>query len=73
MPDPSHVLEHQLVELSEDLTYEEQPVQILDGKEQRWHSRSIPVVEDLWRSQTVEEATWEPEAQMRAKYPCLFN
>ncbi|CAL2240064.1 unnamed protein product [Prunus armeniaca] len=26
MPDPSHVLEHQPVKLSEDLTYEEQPV-----------------------------------------------
>ncbi|KAI5348129.1 hypothetical protein L3X38_001016 [Prunus dulcis] len=72
MPDPSHVLEHQPVELREDLTYEEQPVQILDRKEQRLRSRSIPVVKILWRSQTVEEATWEPEAQMRAKYPYLF-
>ncbi|KAI5342008.1 hypothetical protein L3X38_009883 [Prunus dulcis] len=73
MPDPSHVLEHQPVELREDLTYEEQPVQILDRKEQRLRSRSIHVVKVLWRSQTVEEATWEPEAQMRAKYPYLFH
>ncbi|KAI5338654.1 hypothetical protein L3X38_017925 [Prunus dulcis] len=73
MPDPSHVLEHQPVELREDLTYEKQPVQILDRKEQRLRSRSIPVVKVLWRSQTVEEATWEPEAQMRAKYPYLFH
>ncbi|CAL2271223.1 unnamed protein product [Prunus armeniaca] len=60
MPDPSHVLEYQLLELEEDLTYEEQPV-------------SIPVVKVLWRSQTVEEATWELEEQMRAKYPSLFH
>ncbi|CAL9001524.1 unnamed protein product [Prunus brigantina] len=73
MPDPSHVLEHQPVELREDLTSEEQPVQILDRKEQRLRSRSIPVVKVLWRSQTVEEATGEPEAQMRAEYPYLFN
>ncbi|CAL2265878.1 unnamed protein product [Prunus armeniaca] len=73
MPDPSHILEHQPMELSEDLTYEEQPVQILDRKEQRLRSRSIPVVKVLWRSQTVEEATWEPEAQMRTEYPYLFN
>ncbi|CAL2277018.1 unnamed protein product [Prunus armeniaca] len=66
MPDPSHVLEYQPVELEEDLSYEEQPVQILDRKEQRLRSRSIPVVKVLWRSQTVEEATWEPEEQMRA-------
>ncbi|CAL8168609.1 unnamed protein product [Prunus armeniaca] len=73
MPDPSHVLEYQLVELEEDLTYEEQLVQILDKKEQMLHSRSIPVVKVLWRSQTVEEATWELEEQMRAKYPSLFH
>ncbi|KAI5327429.1 hypothetical protein L3X38_026825 [Prunus dulcis] len=73
MPDPSHVLEHQPVELREDLMYEEQSVQILDRNEQRLRSRSIPVVKVLWRSQTVEEATWEPEEQMRAKYPYLFH
>ncbi|CAL2250755.1 unnamed protein product [Prunus armeniaca] len=73
MPDPSHVLEYQPVELEEDLSYEEQPVQILDRKEQRLRSRSIPVVKVLWRSQTVEEAIWEPEEQMRAKYPYLFH
>ncbi|CAL9006102.1 unnamed protein product [Prunus brigantina] len=73
MPDPSHVLEHQPVELNEDLSYDEQPVQILDRKEQVLRSRSIPMVKVLWRSQTVEEATWEPEEQMRAQYPYLFN
>ena len=28
--DPSHVLENELIEVHEDLTYKEQPVQILD-------------------------------------------
>ena len=32
--DPSHVLRDQLVELKEDLTYEERPVQIVDRKDQ---------------------------------------
>ncbi|CAL8136545.1 unnamed protein product [Prunus armeniaca] len=31
------------------------------------HPKSIHVVKVLWRSQTVEEATWEPEAQMWVK------
>ena len=72
MPDPSHILEHQPVELEEDLSYEEQPVQILDRKEQMLRSGSILVVKVLWRSRTVEEATWEPEAQVRVKYPYLL-
>ncbi|CAL2230273.1 unnamed protein product [Prunus armeniaca] len=71
IPDPSHVLEHQPVELREALTYEEQPVQILDRKEQVLRSITILVVKVLWRSQTVEQTTWEPEAQMWAKYPHL--
>ncbi|CAL2228446.1 unnamed protein product [Prunus armeniaca] len=73
VPDPSHILEHQPVELREDLTYEELRMQILDRKEQVLRSRTILVVKVLWMSQTVEEATWEPEAQMRTKYPYLFE
>ncbi|CAL2256122.1 unnamed protein product [Prunus armeniaca] len=33
----------------------------------------IPLVKVLWRSHTVEEATWEPEDQMREQYPYLFK
>ena len=33
MEDPSHVLRDQPVELEEDLTYEERPVQIVDRKD----------------------------------------
>ncbi|KAL5569900.1 hypothetical protein UlMin_026475 [Ulmus minor] len=32
VPDPSHVLENEPIEVYEDLTYEEQPVQILDPR-----------------------------------------
>ncbi|KAI5335243.1 hypothetical protein L3X38_025376 [Prunus dulcis] len=71
--DPSHVLEEQPIELQEDLTYVEQPVQILDQKMQVLRSREIPLVKVLWRSHTVEEATWEPEDQMREQYPYRFE
>ncbi|KAI5335475.1 hypothetical protein L3X38_025608 [Prunus dulcis] len=71
--DPPHVLEEQPIELQEDLTYVEQPVQILDRKMQVLRSREIPLVKVLWRSHTVEEATWEPEDQMREHYPYLVE
>ncbi|KAI5341526.1 hypothetical protein L3X38_009401 [Prunus dulcis] len=71
--DPSHVLEDQPIELQEDLTYEEQPVRILDWKMQVLRSREIPLVKVLWRSHSVEEATWETEDQMREQYPYLFQ
>ena len=73
IPDPSHVLTEQPVEIQENLTYEEEPVQIVDHREQVLRNKTIPLVKVLWRSHTVEEATWEPEAQMRRQYPQLFS
>ena len=73
IPDPSHVLRDQPVELREDLTYEEIPIQLLDQREQVLRNKTIPLVKVLWRNQVMEEATWEHELQMRQKYPHLFN
>ncbi|KAL6191550.1 hypothetical protein ACLB2K_037940 [Fragaria x ananassa] len=67
--DPSHVLQEQPISLKNDLTYEKEPVQILDRKEQD----NDPLVKVLWRSHQVEEATWEPEEQMRQQNPHLFE
>ncbi|XP_031394177.1 uncharacterized protein LOC116205681 [Punica granatum] len=72
IPDPSHVLSYQPVELNEDLTYEEEPVEILDRKEQVLRTKKIPLVKVLWKSHSRKEATWEPEDSMRVKYPYLF-
>ena len=58
IPDPSHVLTEQPVEIQDNLTYEEEPVQILDRREQVLRNKTIPLVKELWRSHTVEEATW---------------
>ncbi|KAL6191784.1 hypothetical protein ACLB2K_038173 [Fragaria x ananassa] len=68
--DPSHVLQEQPISLTRDLTYEEEPVQILDRK---LRNKTIPLVKVLWRSHQVEEATWESEEQMRQQYPYLFE
>ena len=44
MENPSHVLRDQPVELKEDLTYEERPVQIVDRKDQVLRNKVIPLV-----------------------------
>ena len=56
IPGPSHVLTEQPVEIQENLTYEEEPMQILDRREQVLRNKTIPLVKVLWRSHTVEEA-----------------
>ncbi|KAL5569249.1 hypothetical protein UlMin_025824 [Ulmus minor] len=57
VPDPTHVLDHEPIKVHEDLTYEEQPVQILDRKEKTLHNKAIPLVKVLWRNYKVEEGT----------------
>ena len=71
--DPSHVLEHEPIQVNEDLTYEEKPVQILDRKDKTLRNKVIPLVKVLWRNHKVEEATWEHEDDMRISYPELFQ
>ena len=73
IPNPSHVLTEQPVEIQENLTYEEEPVQILDRREQVLRNKTIPLVKVLWRSHTIEETTWEHEEQMKRHYPHLFR
>lgn len=72
LPDPKHVISYSTKSFHSDLTYEEQPVKILDYKEKFLRHRTIPLVKVLWRNQDIEEATWEPEEEMRKNYPHLF-
>ena len=47
IPDPSHVLQPQAVEISEDLTYEEYPVAIVDRQVRQLRTKEIPMVKVL--------------------------
>ena len=71
--DPSHVLEAPEIELRDDLSYEEQPVQILGREEKELRNKTISLVKVLWRNHRVEEATWEWEDQIRSQHPHLFH
>ena len=65
IPNPSHVLREQPMQLKENLAYEETHVQIVDRKEHVLRSKVIPLVKVLWKNHEREAATWEPEVQMR--------
>ncbi|KAM2081431.1 hypothetical protein ACFX1T_035068 [Malus domestica] len=70
--DPSHVIPPQLLEINPDLTYDEEPVTILDWKDKVLRNKTVSLVKVLWRNHSVEEATWETEDRMREMYPRLF-
>ena len=71
--DPSHVLQPQTVELSEDLTYEEYPVAIVDRQVRQLRTKETLKVKVLWSDHTVEDCTWETEAMTQVAYPYLFQ
>ena len=47
IPDPSHVLEAPEIELRDDLSYEEQPVEILGREEKELCNKTISLVKSL--------------------------
>ncbi|XP_073064053.1 uncharacterized protein [Primulina eburnea] len=65
--DPAHLT------LEGDLTYEEQPVRILDKRIKEIRNRQVQLVKVLWMNQNIEEATWEKEEDIRRQYPDLFE
>ena len=71
--DPSHVVSSETIELRQDLTYEEKPVQILAREVKELRNKKIPLVKVLWRNHKTEESTWESEETMRQQYPQLFD
>ncbi|TYK04826.1 pol protein [Cucumis melo var. makuwa] len=72
VPDPAHVVDFEPLQISENLSYEEQLVEILAREVKKLRSREISLVKVLWRNHGVEEATWEREEDMRAQHPsCL--
>jgi len=71
--DPSHVLKYSPLQIQEDLSYTVEPVEILYRKEKQLRNKMIPLIQVLWRSQKIEEITWEPEEEMRKNYPQLFQ
>ena len=59
--------------VDENLSYKEVPVDILDRQVKELGNKKVSTVKVLWRNHLVEGATWEAEADIRQRYPHLFN
>ncbi|KAL0541130.1 hypothetical protein IC582_021167 [Cucumis melo] len=73
VPDPSHVVDYEPLEIDGNLSYTEQPIEVLAREVKTLRNKEIPLVKVLWRNHRVEEATWEREDDMRSRYPELFE
>ena len=73
VPDEKHVLDYSELTLRLDLTYEVQPVAILDRREKVLKNRVISLVRVVWNPNFPRDSTWELEEEIREKYHYLFH
>jgi hypothetical protein len=60
------------LEVQEDLTYVEKPAQIIKIADRVTRRKTIRMCKVKWDHHSEEEATWEREDDLMAKYPELF-
>ncbi|WVZ84835.1 hypothetical protein U9M48_031822, partial [Paspalum notatum var. saurae] len=66
---PEEVVDTSRIQIEPYLTYEEQPIKILDQKQRSTRRRTINFYKVQWRNHSEEEATWEQEEFLQTKYP----
>ena len=71
--DESHVLHVQEVHVHPDLSYNKESKSILAREVKQLRNKKVPLMKVLWQHHGREEATWEPEATMKAQYLQLFD
>ncbi|XP_017625031.1 uncharacterized protein LOC108468673 [Gossypium arboreum] len=55
--DPSHVVAVEEIDVRPDLTFEEEPIQIIGRDVKELTRKSVPLVKVLWQNHKTEEAT----------------
>lgn len=71
--DESHMISIDLMELGPNLTYEEEPIVILDRQVRKLRTKEIALVKVQWRHQFEGEATWEIESVCRPATLIIFR
>ncbi|TMW92336.1 hypothetical protein EJD97_013188 [Solanum chilense] len=59
--------------IKNNLSYEQVPVQIIYRQVKELWNKEVASTKVLWKNHQVEGATWEAEANMKSRYPHLFD
>ena len=57
--DPHHTVDHEMLELQDDLSYKQHPILILDQNERRTRQKVIKFLKVQWSNHSEDETTWE--------------
>ncbi|XP_070046650.1 uncharacterized protein [Nicotiana tomentosiformis] len=66
--DPSRFIPVDDVQVTEQISYEEAPIAILDRHVRRLRTKDVFSVKVLRRNKNVEEMTWEAEEDMKSRF-----
>ena len=67
--DPIRKVDHETLDLQDDLSYQEYPIRILDFAERVTRCKKIKFLKVQWSHHSEKEATWEREDHLSAEYP----
>jgi hypothetical protein len=72
IPDPFQPIELENIDLQPDLTYQPDPIRIVERDVKTLRNKKIPIVKVEWSQSPDGEFTWELESNMMKNYPHLF-
>ena len=70
--DHIRAVDHEMLDLSEDLSYPEFLARILDEAKRRTCQKAIKFLKVQWSNHSEDEAIWEREDCLREEYPTFF-
>src|SRR3954469_22638694 len=70
--DPILEVDHETLDLQDDLSYQEYPIRIHDSAERVTRRQKIQFLKVQWSHHSEKKATWEREDRLRAEYPTFL-
>jgi hypothetical protein len=70
---PTEAIDSDSIQLESDLTYPERPIKILDRKDRVTRRTTNRFYKVQWSNHSEDEATWEQEEFLKAKYPDFLS
>jgi hypothetical protein len=61
------------LDASEDLSYQEYPVRILETSDRVTQNKRIKMCKVQWSHHIKKEATWEREEELKTEFPSFFS
>ena len=71
--DPEYIVPIKGLDVDENPSYEEVPVEILNHQVKKLRSKDVASIKVLGRNHLVEGAKWDDEVHMKSHYPTLFS